>query len=74
MKKSGMKTVMLQDFLTDQQIEKAVQLRTAKPICEQIIQPNLEDIEKKLGQKCDPMYLAYMCEFIFEQAIRQVQH
>ena len=67
------KTFTLADFLTSKQINEAKKIydkldSPAKEICQKIIQPNIADINKKLGQENDPMYLAYVCEYVFEQA------
>lgn len=59
-----MKQVQIKDFLTEEQLLKAAHLGKAKQICEQIIKPNIEAINKKLGQENDPMYLAYAVEYI----------
>lgn len=56
-------------FLTLSQVQKVFKLKTAKLICEQVITPNIEIINEKLGQKNNPMFLSYACEhFINEQA------
>ena len=62
----------LMDFLTGAQICDALALwkaseTPAKAICEKVIAPNLEAINRKLGQKNDPMYLAYACEHVFNE-------
>lgn len=58
------KTVLITDFLTERQIQRALKLRTAKPICEEIIKPNIDNINRLLGQENDPMYLAYVVEYV----------
>ncbi len=63
-----MKHVAIGDFLTTAQIEEAQKLKEAKLICEKIIKPNIGEINRKLGQENDLMYLAYMLEY----AIRRV--
>jgi hypothetical protein len=62
-----MKQAAIADFLTEAEIRKAIKLKTAKPICEQIIKPNLERINKALGQENDAMYLAYAVEYAMGQ-------
>lgn len=42
-------------------------LKEAKSICDQVIQPNIERINKAIGQENDPMYLSYMCEYVVSQ-------
>lgn len=69
------KTMTLPDFLTPDQIEAAQALykkfkntgRFATECAEQIIKPNMKDINRKLGQENDAKYLAYACEFVFGQ-------
>jgi hypothetical protein len=70
-----MKTVTLADFLTDAEIEHAVRLYNSPMvgvsthlIDEQIITPNIERINKALGQENDPRYLAYMVEYAITKA------
>lgn len=64
--------VTLPDFLTEEQIKQAVEIYTraltsgemcAPIICREVIEPNMEEINRKLGQENDAMYLAYMCEY-----------
>jgi hypothetical protein len=69
-----MKTVTINDFLTDAEINQAIRLyQTAQPgtfnklLSEQIIVPNLERINQALGQENDPHYLAYMVEYVLMQ-------
>lgn len=71
-----MRTITLPDFLTPAQINKAKALyrlhkttgRFATVCAELVIQPNIEQINNKLGQENDPKYLAYACEAVFSQA------
>lgn len=58
-----MQTVKITDILTDEQIHRAVELGRAQEICSEIIKPNIEEINLKIGQQNDPMYLAYMVEY-----------
>jgi len=58
-----MKKVTINQFLNKEQIEKAKNLKKAKDICAEIIEPNISDINAALGQENDPMYLAYMVEY-----------
>lgn len=69
-----MKHMNLTDFLTEAQIQEAWELyRKAEPgtfatkCAEKIIQPNMAEINKKLGQDNDARYLAYACEYVFGQ-------
>jgi hypothetical protein len=65
------KMVTLGDFLSPSDIRKASQLNDVKEIHDQIIAPQLSDINAKLGQENDPMYLAYMVVYAIEQAGRR---
>ena len=62
-----MKTVTLGDFLTASELKLITRLKNAKAICDQVIQPNIERINKAIGQENDPMYLSYMCEYAVSQ-------
>ena len=67
------KAVTLPEFLTEGQIRKASQLYAALGmdatdlIEEQVIEPNLATINKKLGQENDPRYLAYAVVYVLTQ-------
>jgi hypothetical protein len=69
------KSVSIPDFLTPDQIEAAQALykkfkntgRFATECAKQIIEPNMKEINRKLGQENDPKYLAYACEYVFGQ-------
>ena len=70
-----MQNVTINDFLTEKQIEQAIELyKTAQPgtfatrCAETIIQPNIKEINRKLGQENDPKYLAYAVEYVLSQA------
>lgn len=65
------KKVTIGQFLTNEQIIEAFKLKKASPICEQVIKPNLKEINEKLGQDNDPMYLAYMIEYLINKDKRQ---
>lgn len=62
------RTIALPDFLTESQINRAMQCKSAQEIKEKVISPDLENIEARVGQECDPMYLAYCCEYVFREA------
>lgn len=61
----------LGDFLTRAQIRECEKLlargdgarSAASAICENVIRPNIEAINRKLGQENDPLYLAYLVEY-----------
>lgn len=68
------KSVRISDFLTDKEIVLAMQmwrgnwLKDGKTyvqrVADKIIIPNIERINKALGQENDPMYLAYCVEYV----------
>jgi hypothetical protein len=74
-----MKKVLITDFLTADEIKQAVAMYTARPrhqsyaraVCEAIIRPNLQRINRALGQENDPMYLAYAVEYVMGEAERE---
>lgn len=67
-----MKSVTLPDFLTDAQIKEVVRIYReggrAAAICDQVIRPNMAEINRKLGQDNDAMFLAYACEYVCMQS------
>ena len=67
--------ITLPDFLTEEQIKEAMKLyEKAKPgtfasqCAKKIIEPNLEVINKKLGQDNDPKFLGYAVEYVFNMS------
>ena len=58
-----MRQITLEDFLTEEEIKLAIQLKTKDAITEKIIRPNLKRIERDLGQECSADYLGYACEY-----------
>lgn len=62
-----MRQITIDQFLNETQINKAIELKKAPDICKVIIEPNLESINEKLGQKNDAMYLAYAVEYVVSQ-------
>lgn len=70
-----MKHVTLSDFLTKSQIDAAFEIykaddQPAARIAKEIIEPNLTEINRKLGQENDAKFLAYACEHVFNQVGR----
>ncbi len=67
------KATILEQFLTKEEIEKALAIykeldgtsRFAHEIEKEIIAPNIERINKDLGQENHPLYLAYLVEYAF---------
>jgi hypothetical protein len=62
-----MRKITIDKFLNEEQIAKAIQLKKAKDICREIIEPNLLEINAKLGQENDAMYLSYATEYVVSQ-------
>lgn len=70
------KTVTLPDFLTRKQIEEAKAIfdsekdtRAVRRICDEVIAPNMVEIDRKIGQENDPMYLAYAAMHVFQRTM-----
>jgi hypothetical protein len=72
-----MKHMTLKDFLTDAQIAECVTIAQepdpsepslARRICARVIEPNLAEINRKLGQENDPRYLGYLIEYALTRA------
>lgn len=62
------KMVNIGDFLTDAQVQECIKLKTANMICVRVILPNIKEINEKLGQENNAMYLAYAVEYALTQA------
>jgi hypothetical protein len=76
-----MKTVSLKDFLTDEEILRAIKFYKtcssgafARTVDEQIITPNILRINKALGQENDPRYLAYVVERVLMEHILDIEN
>lgn len=70
--------VTLMTFLTKDQIDAALAL-WRRPHMErlfhsdvrrEIVEPNIEEINRKLGQKNDPDFIAFAIEYVFMQISR----
>jgi hypothetical protein len=62
-----MKTVKLGDFLTDSQIRQCQNLYPdRKRIRDEVILPNMQTINEKLGQENDADYLSYAVIYVFD--------
>jgi len=72
-KRKCMREITIADILTDSEIDRARELYAefkdtgtfASRVVDELIQPNIERINKKLGQENDPKYLAYCVEYFF---------
>ena len=60
--------VFIDQFLTPAQVRRVFELKTAKEICAEVIEPNMAEINRKLCQQNVPMYLAYACELAVSQS------
>lgn len=72
MEYDGRRRVALADFLTDAQINQALaiwrkSITPAKRIADEVMAPNMNEINAKMGQENDPLFLAYMCEHVFNE-------
>lgn len=62
--------VSLSDFLTEKQIDHCIRLYNADTqgcvyaIEDKVIKPNIETINRKLGQENDSRYLAYAVQYV----------
>ena len=69
-----MKKIVLQDFLTEEQIEACIQIYKQETstfvsdICAATIEPNMAEINRKLGQENDARYLGYAVLFVLDTA------
>lgn len=67
------KMITLQDFLNEDQINICCDHykklkgtgKFAATVAKEVIEPNIEAINKKIGQENDPKYLAYCVEYAF---------
>lgn len=65
------RSVTLDEFLTDEQLEKCLVLYPdVYAIRREVIEPSMTEINRKLGQENDARFLAYMVIFAISQAAR----
>ena len=57
-----MKWATLSDLFTADELNEAIKLNIAKEICEKVVKPKMDHINKVTGQENDPMYIAYALE------------
>ena len=73
-----MRPLSIRDFLTKKQLADAQRLYNrntgnfAEECAERIIAPDINQINKRLGRKNDPLFLAYVCEYAFDEAKKNV--
>lgn len=69
---SKQRQVAIGDFLTEADMRKAERLYpNAKAICREVIEPKMDEINRKLGQENDPMYLAYAVVYAIDTVSRR---
>ena len=62
------KTVDIATFATDEMLELARKIGPdVRRICSEVITPNMDEIDRKLGQKNDAMYLSYAMVYALEK-------
>ena len=70
-----MRRIVLSDILTKREIAAAQKLYKKSPpgtfaqkCADEIIFPVIDKIDKKLGgQRNDPLFIAYVCEYVFNE-------
>ncbi len=73
-----MKTATIEDILDDQQIRRAIVMfdelgghhQVVNRYVSELIEPNLAEINKRLGQENDARYLAYAVYWAVSQAMK----
>ena len=66
----------IHDFLTETQINRAIQIFEEGQadlharLQREVIEPNMAEINRKLGQENDASYLAYAVEYVLQQAVQ----
>lgn len=73
------RNISLRDFMTDLQIGKAFhiyveaadQAEAQRRIRDEIIAPNMAEIDRRLGQENDADYLSYAVVYVCQEAWRQ---
>ncbi len=53
---------MVKAVFTPEQLDKATKLKKAKPICSEIVEPHMQEINKITGQENVAMFWAYALE------------
>ena len=63
-----MKQMTIFDFLTEAEVEQAAKLCDRIAVRDQLIAPNMERINKALGQENDPDYLSFCVEYVMTRS------
>lgn len=67
-----MKTIRLGDMLTDEQVQQCAALYPDRErIRDEVVKPNMVEIDRKLGQENDPDYLSYAIVYVLGEAQRR---
>jgi hypothetical protein len=67
------KTVKLTDFLTDAQLKECIKLfPDREAMLAKVIEPNMVEINRKLGQENDARYLSLMVYFLLDLTLERV--
>ena len=68
---SYVKTISIGDMLTDEQIQRCGALYPSRErIRDEVILPNMAEINRRLGQENDPDYLSYAIVYVLGQGER----
>jgi hypothetical protein len=70
------KTVSIDELFTPDELAQALaiwrRLETpAHEICEKVVKPNMARVNTKLDQENNPLYIAYMIEYVFNETERR---
>lgn len=67
-----MKTIRITDMLTEEQMRQCVALYPSRErIRDEVVKPNMAEIDRKLGQENDPDYLSYAIVYVIGEAQRR---
>jgi len=67
-----MKTIRLSDMLTDEQIQQCAALYPNRErIRDEVVKPNMAELDRRLGQENDPDYLSYTIVYVLGEAQRR---
>ena len=64
------RTIRLGDMLTDEQVQRCCALYPSRErIRDEIVKPNMADIDRRLGQENDADYLSYAIVYVLREVI-----
>ena len=68
-KPSPLRLIVISDALSERQLQDAITLWSngadAHTLAEMIIEPNIGEINERLGEPVEPLYLAFAIEYAF---------